>query len=330
MNILQVKNLKKHYIDKKWWLPGSKPIVTQAVNRVSFEINKGEIVGLLGPNGAGKTTITHMLLGTLTPTAGDIYYFGKKFSSKSKEVLDQVNFSSAYIRLPWLMTVWENLDVYARLYCVKNKKQRIERLLKEFEVFDLKKRKINQLSSGQITRVLLAKAFINYPKILILDEPTASLDPDIAQKVRKFLIKQQKEYKVAMLFTSHNMHEVQEICDRIIFLDKGKIIAHDTPLGLVKKLKKTKIRMQIDKNKELLEKYLKEKKFKYLWKNNQVIFSIDEQAIPKVLYKISDQGIRYSDIEILRPNLEDFFLSITTKKNSKKRKTKNKKKKNEF
>ncbi len=301
MAVLQVKNLKKYF--------GK----TKAVDDISFEINKGEIVGLLGPNGAGKTTTSQMLLGTLTPTAGEIFYFGEKFSDKNREILHKVNFSSAYIDLPWLLTVKENLNIYARLYEVKNRDKRIKKLLQEFEVWHLRKKAMSKLSAGQKTRVLLTKAFINYPRLLILDEPTASLDPEIAVKVRQFLVKQQKEYEVAMLFTSHNLMEVQGLCDRIIFLNKGKIIAHDTPLGLIRKLKKAKIEMIISQGKEVLEKYLKDRKIEFSWKKGKVFFSLDEKIIPKVLYQLSDQKVRYEEIEILRPTLEDFFLEIVKK-----------------
>jgi len=313
MAILQVKNLTKHFKNKKWWKINSQPTTIKAVNGVSFTVKEGEIVGLLGPNGAGKTTTTQMLLGTLTPTKGKILYFNKEFDQYRSEILSQVNFSSAYIELPSRMTVWENLDVYARIYEVKNKNKRIERFLKEFRVWQLKDKKMLNLSSGQTTRVLLAKAFLNHPKLLILDEPTASLDPEIAVKVREFLINQQKEYQVSMLFTSHNMAEVQEICDRIIFLDQGKIIAQDTPLGLVKKLKKAKIKMIITQGKKILEKELKKKKISFKWKNQEVFFETNEKIIPKLLYQISDKGVRYSEIEILKPNLEDFFLEIAGK-----------------
>lgn len=325
MKVLQIEQLKKYFIDKKWWKPGSKPTITKAVDGISFDIKEGEIVGLLGPNGAGKTTTAQMLLGTLTPTSGEIFYFGKRFTinqnkfgigqaSKTKEVLNRINFSSAYINLPWRMTVAENLDVYCHLYQVKNKKKRIKKILKEFEIEEAYNKTMNQLSAGQKTRVLLTKAFINYPRLLILDEPTASLDPDIAVKVRQFLLKQQKEYHVAMLFTSHNMHEVQEICDRIIFLNHGKIIAQDTPLGLIKKLKKAKVKMAIVKKKDILEKYLKNSKIKFYWQKQRIIFEINEELIPKTLYQISDQGVRYAEIEILRPTLEDFFLEIVKEK----------------
>ena len=310
MSVLTVKNLSKYFYEKKWFKPGQKPIVVKAVDDISFDIEKGEILGLLGPNGAGKTTTVQMLLGVLTSSRGSISYFGKLFDTEHKECLKEVNFSSAYINLPNRMTVWENLVVYARLYEVPDRNKRIDRLLTDFECLEFKKKRINQLSAGQKTRVMLTKAFINYPKLILLDEPTASLDPDIAVKVRQFLLKQQREYKVAMLFTSHNMHEVQEICDRIIFLNKGHIVAQDTPRGLLRKMKKTELQLTLAKGKAFLEKYLKGKKLMYSSKDDTVKININEDAIPKVLYRLSEGGVRYSDLDIIRPTLEDYFLQI--------------------
>lgn len=215
--VLRVKNLTKKF--------GG----FTAVDKISFELKKGEILGLLGPNGAGKTTTIQMLLGTLTPTSGEIVYFGKDFFKYRSEILQEVNYASAYSHLPWRLTVEENLQVYARMYGVKDRRRRIDRLLTEFDVSELGRKTMDGLSAGQKTRVTLCKAFINYPKLILLDEPTASLDPDIAARVRQFLLRQQREYGVSMLFTSHNMAEVTEVCDRVIFLKQGKIIAEDTP-----------------------------------------------------------------------------------------------------
>ena len=225
--MLKVKNLTKSFGD------------FTAVDRVSFELKKGEILGLLGPNGAGKTTTIQMLLGTLKPTSGQIEYFGKDFFANRSEVLQEINYASAYSRLPWRLTAGENLDVYARLYGVKNRKERIDKLMREFEVSEIKNKTMDGPSAGQSTRVMLCKAFINYPKLILLDEPTASLDPDIASRVRQFLLRQQQEYQVSMLFTSHNMKEVTEVCDRVIFLKNGKIIAEDTPENLAKRVDAT-------------------------------------------------------------------------------------------
>jgi ABC-2 type transport system ATP-binding protein len=187
----------------------TRPVI--AVDDVSFVVATGEIVGLLGPNGAGKTTIIQMLLGATTKSRGNIEYFGQDMDKHRSEVLEWVSYASAYTRLPWQLTVFENLMVYARMYNVPDPSKRIHKLLAEFKMEKFAKKRMGSLSAGQTTRVILAKAFINYPKLILLDEPTASLDPESAQTVRQFLIRQQKKYKVAMLFTSHNMTEVAEV-----------------------------------------------------------------------------------------------------------------------
>lgn len=225
--MLQVKNLTKKFPATGWSALGRGQFT--AVDKISFELKKGEILGLLGPNGAGKTTTIQMLLGTLTPTSGQISYFGQDFFKHRSEVLQDVNYASAYSHLPWRLTVEENLQVYARMYGVQDRRRRIDRLMGEFEVSELRRKTVDALSAGQRTRVTLCKAFINYPKLILLDEPTASLDPDIASRVRQFLLAQQREYQVSMLFTSHNMAEVTDVCDRVIFLKQGQIIAEDTP-----------------------------------------------------------------------------------------------------
>ena len=206
---------------------------TMAVDRVSFEVSEGEIVGLLGPNGAGKTTILQMLLGTLIPTAGQIEILGFPFSSHREEILGQVNFSSTYVSMPNSLTVSENLMVFARLYGVPDPHKRIEELLEIFEIKSLQKKLAGTLSTGQLTRLCLAKSLLNRPKILFLDEPTASLDPDIADKTRRLLKKIRLDAQVTILYTSHNMREMEEMCDRILFLNKGQIIAVGTPKELI-------------------------------------------------------------------------------------------------
>lgn len=309
-DILKVKSLTKIFKSHSFKRLRLKTTESKAVDNLSFEINEGEIIGLLGPNGAGKTTTTQMLLGCLTPTSGRIYYFGKRFLGKDPEIMQRLNTASAYSNLPHRITVWENLDVFARLYSVKNRAKRINELLETFEVAQFAKKKFMNLSSGQKTRVILAKSFINYPRLLLLDEPTASLDPEIAVKVRKFLLKQRDQYGVAMLFTSHNMKEVEEICDRIIFLNQGRKIAEDTPLGLAKRIKKIKLKMLVVENREQAEKYLENKKTKFYWKKNRLIIKTDEEELPKIIYRLSEKGVRYKNMEVVRPSLEDFFIKM--------------------
>lgn len=202
-----------------------------AVDHISFDIQPGEILGLLGPNGAGKSTTIAMLLGTLTPTSGRITMFERDFLHDRHHCAQYVTFASSYIRLPWRLTVWENLRVYGLLYGLNKTifNERCEKFLKYFDVWEQRHKAISELSSGQMTRIMLTKAFLPYPKLVLLDEPTASLDPDIAHQVRTFILDQQKRFQTTILYTSHNMEEVAEVCDRVIFLKEGKIVAIDTP-----------------------------------------------------------------------------------------------------
>lgn len=209
----------------------------RAVDGISFDMFEGEILGLIGPNGAGKTTTLQMLLGLTTPTGGEIKIFGLDIDKDREEILRQVNFSSSYISLPYSLTVEENLTVFSRLYGVKNYKDRITELLHIFEIEEIRRLPTRRLSSGQITRVCLCKALLNSPRVLFLDEPTASLDPDIADKTRQLLKKIRGEQGLSMLYTSHNMKEMEEMCDRVIFMDKGKIIAMGDPDSIMREWK---------------------------------------------------------------------------------------------
>ncbi len=205
----------------------------RAVDDVSFDVRRGEILGLLGPNGAGKTTIIHMILGLTTPTAGAVRIFGLDLAHHREEILERTNFSSTYVSLPYSLTVRECLRVFAGLYHVRPAKRRIEELLESFEMTDLLSKQVRHLSTGQVARLNLAKAFVNSPELLLLDEPTASLDPDIADKTRSLLIDVAAKRNVSILYTSHNMPEMEEISDRLVFLYRGKIIAVGRPAEIV-------------------------------------------------------------------------------------------------
>jgi len=205
----------------------------RAVDNVSFSIFPGEILGLLGPNGAGKTTIIHVLLGLTTPTSGNIQIFGLDLNKRRADIVQDVNFSSSYVSMPNSLTVKESLKVFARLYNIKNREKKIQELLEAFEIADIKDKLVRHLSSGQQSRLNLAKALINDPKVLFLDEPTASLDPDIADKTRTLLKSIKKERNISVLYTSHNMKEMEEMSDRIIFLHKGQIIAEGKPKEVI-------------------------------------------------------------------------------------------------
>lgn len=296
--VLEVNNLTKSFGE------------FTAVNNVSFFLKEGEILGLLGPNGAGKTTSIHMLLDVMSPTSGDIIYFRKKFNTDRSGILKKINYSSAYISLPWFFTVDQVLSVFADLYEVPNKKKRIDKLLEEFEIIHLRKKAVHTLSAGERARLLLTKAFINYPEIILLDEPTASLDPDIAVKIRKFLKKEQKEYKVSMLFTSHNMTEVEEMCDRVIFLNHGKIMAEDTPENLAKQITDSNIEILI-KASEAAEKHFEKNKINFSKEENIFNLNIKTEEISKILTGLSSEKIEFQDITINKPDLEDYFLKYS-------------------
>ena len=205
----------------------------KALDRFSFQLHRGEVLGLLGANGAGKTTAMNCLLGLTLPTSGDLFAFGLPLHQHRIAILQRANFSSAYTALPGNLLVGQNLLVFAKIYGVRDPKKKIAELMELLEISHLAKRVTGQLSAGESTRVNLVKAFLNDPELLMLDEPTASLDPDIADKVRKVVRKVQRERNIGILYTSHNMRDIEEVCDRVIFLHKGKIVCQGTPAELL-------------------------------------------------------------------------------------------------
>ena len=222
-NLVEVKNIKKNY--------GKN----EAVKGISFNIKEDEILGLLGPNGSGKTTTIGMLLGLLKPTSGEILINGQKLEGNRIEILEQINFISPYIELPKKLTVKQNLTVYGKLYKINNINERIEFLSEKLRLENLLNSITGELSSGQKNRVSLAKALINEPKVLLLDEPTASLDPEVGDFVRSFLEDYKKEKKISILLASHNMNEVTRLCKSILMMKDGIIIDEGNPKELINK-----------------------------------------------------------------------------------------------
>ena len=219
-SVLEVINLQKIYKN------------TNAVNGISFNVRPNEIVGLLGPNGAGKTTTINMILGILEPTEGSIRIEGIDIAHKRSEALSRTNFAAVYAQVPGNLTVFQNLYIFGLIYGINNLKTRIAEIMTDMDLERFKNVKCGVLSSGEQTRVSLAKAMLNYPHLLLLDEPTASLDPSTAQIIRKKI----KDYATngtgGVLWTSHNMNEVAEVCDRILFLSHGKILLEGDPKAL--------------------------------------------------------------------------------------------------
>ena len=195
------------------------------IKNISFKVKKNSIVGILGKNGAGKTTLLGMLLGLITPTKGDVYILGKNLKLNKKEILSEINFQSPYVDLPKKMTVEQNLCFYSRLYGIKNFNKVIENLANELKVKDLLKKNYGSLSAGQKTKINLCKALLNKPKLLLLDEPTASLDPETSIFIRNYLLEYQKRTSSSILITSHNLNEVQAMCSNIILLKSGEIVS---------------------------------------------------------------------------------------------------------
>ena len=222
-NSIEVINLSKSYKTRK------------AVNNINFKIDENEIVGLLGPNGCGKTTTIGMILGLLKPTSGQVLINGKDIENNKISILHKMNFISPYIELPKKLTVKQNLIVYGKLYNIQNLNERINFLSEKLRLRDLLDKITGELSSGQKNRVSLAKALINDPTVLLLDEPTAALDPETADFIRTFLEKYKEEKKISVLLASHNMDEVKRLCNSIMMMKDGKIVDNGTPEDLIKK-----------------------------------------------------------------------------------------------
>jgi ABC-2 type transport system ATP-binding protein len=223
MKRIEVKNLKKQFN------------TIEAVKGIDFQIDQNETLALLGPNGCGKTTTIGMLLGLITPTSGNIFINEQELNYKNHQFLSIMNFASPYVELPKKLTVLENLKVYGRMYLIKNLKYKIDQLVEDLNLKSFLNKRTGELSSGQKNRVSLAKSLINDPKILLLDEPTASLDPDTGDYVRSYLEKYKKENDISILLASHNMDEVTRLSDDVLMMKEGQIIDHGKAKELIDK-----------------------------------------------------------------------------------------------
>jgi ABC-2 type transport system ATP-binding protein len=288
----------------------------RALNGVSFAIPRGTVVGLLGPNGAGKTTCIDILLGTTIPNSGHVEYFGLDFQSHKQSSLGRINFASAYHSLQDRVTVRENLLVFAHLYEVERPGPAIDRLMEYFEISDLARRRFGDLSAGQSTRVNLVKALLNDPELILMDEPTASLDPDIADKTLSLIEELRRERELSILFTSHNMAEVSRLCDEVIFLDHGQVVARGTPLELTKQIPAAELRLTFAGDEAGVRRYCETEGLQFHFaRESQVVIQSDERTIPRVIFDLNKLGADITDIDLRKPDLEDVFLQIARRKN---------------
>ncbi len=226
-NIVIVKNLTKFFGNNI------------AIDNISFTLEQKSTLGILGPNGSGKSTTIGILLGLIKASSGEVIINDVNINSKNRmKILEKINFASPYTELPKRLSVRQNLEVYARLYNVENIRERLDEIFEYFELGNLLEKKTGELSSGQKTRVSLAKALINKPKLLLLDEPTASLDPVISEYLREFINRYRRKNDISILFSSHNMSEAQKLCDKILILKKGKVLHFEKTRDLLKKNRK--------------------------------------------------------------------------------------------
>lgn len=308
MHVLRVEKLGKSFDG------GRVP----AVRGISFVLEEGEILGLLGPNGAGKSTTIQMLLGLLTPSFGHIEYFGKDFATHRSEILELVTYATAYAKLPGQLTLYENLDIFGRLYGLSFSQRRdaIERYLKFFGLWNFRHRETHGLSAGQMTRLMLCKAFLSKPRIVLLDEPTASLDPDIADEVRTFVLACAKNEGTSILFTSHNMDEVAQVCSRVLVMSQGEIIACDAPENLARQVSRTRISLLVTDGHDALHAFATEQGIVHRAEGHYTVLEVDEQDIAGFLIACAARGILYSQISIMPPTLEEYFIAISRRASS--------------
>lgn len=302
MSILEVANLVKTFK------------VTPVIKGISFTMEEGEILGILGPNGAGKTTTLQMLLGILTPTSGSIKIFDSDLATHKSTILESVNFSSTYVDMPWRLSVKENLTWSSWLYQIPDRRKRLIQIRALFRLEKLWNMPVASLSAGQKTRVNLARSMINFPKLLLLDEPTASLDPEVASYMREFFANQRRDFNQSIILTSHNMAEVEALCDRVVILKDGSIFDIDTPNNLAKKIEDCYLNLRLTKNEVKLAELLRRRKLTSTQTDGLTRIELKEKILPLFLYELTKNNIQYSEISIDKPNLEDYFMKVAKEK----------------
>jgi ABC-2 type transport system ATP-binding protein len=289
--LLIVEHLTKIF-EKMAWFGGSRQRFT-AIDDLSFHLGQAEILGILGSNGAGKTTTIQILLSSLTPTSGNISYFGKSLFKHRSRILQHVAFASTYVKMPAVLTVGQNLDIYAHLYGLSyyERKRAIRHFLEVFDVAHTYDKPMGTLSAGQSTRVMLAKAFLTSPKIILLDEPTASLDPESTLIVRHCILQERKEKGVAFLVTSHDMDEVAAMCDRVLVMKHGKLIASDMPANLAATVHHAKIHLIFKTPLQEALSYIENRGIRFIVEGALVTVEVGEQRVAQFLQDLPRHGI---------------------------------------
>lgn len=308
MSVVEVKNLKKTY-EKNSWKPWKNGRKTKALRGINFDVKEGEIFGIVGPNGAGKTTLVNILSGLLYKDTGSVKIFGKETKQNRKELADRMNVATAYSKLSGNLTIEENLRVFAKIYDVENRKEKINHVLELFEISDLRGKKIYHLSAGQKTRANLAKSFINQPEILLLDEATAGLDPHIADVTRKAIRQINEEHETTIIITSHDMEDIDSLSDRMMFLHQGKILRTGTPRELKKDIHIKVLEVTVDEVNDDFRGLIDHLDGE-LDENTARVKIEQEEHIIEILDSISEIDVTVIDIEAKNPDLNEVFKKV--------------------
>jgi ABC-2 type transport system ATP-binding protein len=305
-NILEIENLTKNFSSGIFNLQKFL-----AVDNVSFELKQGQVLALLGSNGSGKSTLMQMLLSTVTPTSGSIKYFGKYLKTHRSEILKHVGFGSSYTKLPPNLLVKENMVIIGNLYGLTEEEalNNSSELLEKLNMSHLFTKKNGVLSAGQSAVVQIVKALIIKPKVVILDEPLAALDIDIAQKARDLIKQYNKEHGLAVIISSHNMAEVEQLVDRALIMKDGRLIANETPSELIKKIRDVQIELRTDQNGKL-ENLLQQTNISWQIIDNTFSFKIDEKQVANFLEKLHLDIIKINQISIKKPTVDDYLKII--------------------
>jgi len=308
MDTISVKNLVKTF-------PAKKGRIT-AVDNISFNVKKGEFFGLLGVNGAGKSTTTNILSGLMTADSGQVNIFGKDFTKHEEEIKSRSNVATAYYGFNYRLTIMQNLKIYARLYNVKNEKEKINELAEKFAIKRLLNTQMRALSSGETTRAVLTKSLLNDPELLFLDECTVGLDPDMAEVTRDVLKNYNKENQCTVLFTSHYMQEVEDLCHRIAFMNQGKIVRIGTSVELLKELEKQRVTLHFSRNKDKAKKILLRAGIEFTESQGQLDFYIEnrKRVIYPILENLIQNKVIFDNIHLEKPTLEDYFIRESRRK----------------